>query len=173
MKATVGIGKENKNGIWEYWNKAIGEEQYNKITEIVRECEDYYDFKEDYNAWNKENNKISEGFNKYMHLWITCMDMCKEISSKIIEEDTVDDVEIVMMQSNLKEIIAYLDTKKKERETSVVVDKMKLMKLVTKQYPVNKNNYEAIDDITFKVGKIEVTITKEDMKTYFKGVKSE
>lgn len=63
-----------------------------------------------------ENDKISEGFNKYMHLWITCIDMCKEISSKITEEDTVDNVEIVMMQSNLKDIIAYLDTKREKNK---------------------------------------------------------
>lgn len=54
MKATIGISKENRNGIWEHWNKAIDEEQYNKITEIVRENEDYYDFKEDYKAWEEK-----------------------------------------------------------------------------------------------------------------------
>lgn len=53
------------------------------------------------------------------------------------------------------------------------VDKMKLMKLVTKQYPINKDNYETFDDITMKFGEQEITITQEDMKAYFKGVKSE
>lgn len=57
MKAKVGICKENRNGIWEYWDKAIGEEQYNKIIDVVGECEDYYDFKEDYKAWNGKNKK--------------------------------------------------------------------------------------------------------------------
>lgn len=53
------------------------------------------------------------------------------------------------------------------------VDKMKLMKLVTKQYPIDKDNYETFDDITLKFGDREIIITQDDMKAYFKGVKSE
>lgn len=50
---------------------------------------------------------MSKGFDKYLHLWITSVEMCKEVCNHMIDE--VDDAEIVMMQSNLKEIIAKLD----------------------------------------------------------------
>lgn len=53
------------------------------------------------------------------------------------------------------------------------VDKSKLMKLVTKQYPIDKDNYETFEDITLQFGKHEVVITQEDMKAYFKGGKNE
>lgn len=53
------------------------------------------------------------------------------------------------------------------------IDKMKLMKLITMQYPLDKDNYEAFDEINLKFGEHQITITEEDMKNYFEGVKNE
>lgn len=101
MKATIGISKENKNGIWEHWNKAIDEEQYNKIIEIVGECEDYYDFKEDYKAWNKENKKIDKS--KLMKL-ITQRFTINKSNCDILENITLKfgEHKIMITQEDLK-----------------------------------------------------------------------
>lgn len=63
--------------------------------------------------------ELAKSKNRFLNDWLKKVKDLQELSKKIIECKEVDNLEISLMQSDLKDIISFLETKKEKKWKSI------------------------------------------------------